>query len=299
MKKNRNTLDTMIMIARKANQIIRDGCKDMVVEHKDHIDPNKTDDVVTNVDIRAQRTYVVLIKEYFPGYGIIGEEEGLTVPCTHPIDDLYFTLDPLDGTKAYARNQSHGVGTMLALVKNGRTIAVVIGDINTDEIYAYYGEEEFGPVYRHRFGVVAPLIPETKKPLDKQYILLRKAPRTNPRLIRDMILPPDEKGLFKDIEVAGGSIGIGLARLWKGEVGAAIIDPHYGTPWDSTPVIGISKRLGFAFFKLEKGRNTLEEYTPSNIKKTTQKTHHELIIHRTHIPELQNWLRLRKNDRRR
>lgn len=299
MKKKTNTLDTMIMIARKANQIIRDGCKKMVVQHKDHIDPDKNDDVVTDVDIRTQRVYIVLLKEYFPDYGIIAEEEGLSIPCTHPTDDIYFTVDPVDGTKTYARNQSHGVGTMLALVKNGQTVAVVIGDINTDEIYAYYGEEIFGVVQRHRFGFISALKPEVVKPLGKQYILLRKAPRTNPRLIQDMILPPDEDGLFKDIEVSGGSIGIGMARLWKGEVGAAIIDPHYGTPWDSTPVIGISKRLGFAFLKLEKGKRTFEEYVPTNIKKTTQRTYHELIIHRTHIPELQNWLRLRKNDRRR
>lgn len=287
------------MIAKRANRIIRDGCKKMMVQHKDHIDPNKNDDVVTDVDIRTQRIYVVLLKEHFPNYGIIAEEEGLAIPCTHLTDDIYFTVDPLDGTKAYARTQSHGVGTMIALVKNGRTIAVVIGDINTDEIYAYYSEEEFGPAYRHRFGEVSLLVPETTKPLGEQFILLRKAPWTQPPLIRDMILPPEKKGLFKDIEVGGGSIGISMARLWKGEVGAAIIDPHYNTPWDSTPVLGILKRLGFAFFKLEKGKRAFEEYIPTSIKKTTQHTYHELIIHRTHIPELQNWLRLRKDDRRR
>jgi hypothetical protein len=36
---------------------------------------------------------------------------------------------------------------------------------------------------------------------------------------------------FKIYQVEGGSIGIWLARLWKREVGAALIPPGIETPW--------------------------------------------------------------------
>ena len=49
----------------------------------------------------------------------------------------FFTVDPLDGTKAFVRRQSHGVGTMVALVEQGRVVSAYVGDINTQEIYGY------------------------------------------------------------------------------------------------------------------------------------------------------------------
>src|SRR6185503_21353335 len=47
------------------------------------------------------------------------------------------TVDPLDGTKAFIRRQSQGVGTMVALVDDGRVQSAYIGDVNTQEIYGF------------------------------------------------------------------------------------------------------------------------------------------------------------------
>src|SRR5579859_2572474 len=73
--------------------------------------PDK-EDFVTTADKAAQAVYVKLLRESFPGYGIVAEEDDLSVQCTLPGVNLWFTVDPLDGTKAFMRRQSHGIGTM-------------------------------------------------------------------------------------------------------------------------------------------------------------------------------------------
>ncbi|MCA9364772.1 MAG: hypothetical protein KC736_02680 [Candidatus Moranbacteria bacterium] len=51
------------------------------------------------------------------------------------------------------------------------------------------------------------------------------------------------------MSIDGGSIGIWAARLWKREVACLILPPSWETPWDSTPVIGISQMLGYVFLR--------------------------------------------------
>jgi 3'-phosphoadenosine 5'-phosphosulfate (PAPS) 3'-phosphatase len=46
---------------------------------------------------------------------------------------VFFTLDPLDGTKAFVRRQSRGVGIMVALLHDGRSYPPV----NNHENYGY------------------------------------------------------------------------------------------------------------------------------------------------------------------
>src|SRR3569623_1657560 len=97
----------------------------------------KMDDVFTDADVNAQRAYLRGISECFPTWGIIAEEANL---IQEPRDSsLFVTVDPLDGTKAYVRRQSHGVGTMIALIDISipKIIAAYIGDINTDEVYGF------------------------------------------------------------------------------------------------------------------------------------------------------------------
>lgn len=77
-----------------------------------------------------------LLRECFPGFGIIGEEDSLLIPSDDGVN-AYFTIDPLDGTKAHIRRQSYGVGSMVALVLSGSVVAAYIGDVNSREIFGY------------------------------------------------------------------------------------------------------------------------------------------------------------------
>lgn len=250
-------------------------------------------DWVTNADKQAQSIYVKLLREWFPTFGIIAEEDNLSIPCTHPILNVWFTVDPLDGTSAFVRGQSHGIGTMLSLMVNNEVVAVCVGDILTGEIYSYRPDSD----QTHRIdrnGLAKQLEIDRKRPLLDQYILLRDPVEDHDPITR-FILQRRPHPIFKSHEITGGSIGISMARLWKGEVGAAMLRPGFQTPWDTCPVIGISQRLGFLFYAcstLSQPANNvpLFELQKMSPMKSTFKTDSDiLIVHETRIPELMNW----------
>lgn len=93
-------------------------------------------DVLTSADLAAQEVYLRTFRECFPGCGVIAEENGLAVAATPPVT-AYFTVDPLDGTRAYCRRQSHGVATMAALVDGGEVISAYVADVFSEEVYGY------------------------------------------------------------------------------------------------------------------------------------------------------------------
>ncbi len=281
----------IITMVEKAIEIIRANCGNMQAQVKVSYAGNN-DDCVTIADKLAQEMYLEEIRKHFPTFGIIAEEQELTIPCTDKNFDVYFTIDPLDGTKAFARKQSHGVGTMLALISDGNIVAVAIGDVNTGEVYTYANESEHCEVTRLRFGVKYQLEPE-KKPLAEQYAFLLDHPREQPEIVRNMILPaPKDGGLFKDFEIGSGSIGLRFARLWKGEVGGIFLTPTFDTPWDLMPVLGITKKLGFKFLKID-GR-ALVDFEPEMVRTVTRMPHNLLIIHETHTTELHQWMQNQK-----
>ncbi len=284
----------MLVMVNKAIKIIRDNCGDVQAEIKLSY-AGVNDDCVTIADRLAQEMYLREIKKFFPTFGIIAEEKELTIPCTDPRFNVYFTIDPLDGTKAFARKQSHGVGTMLALVCDEKIVAVAIGDANTGEIYSYANDEDRCIVQRLRFGKAYRLEPITEKPLTDLYAFLLDHPREQPPVVQKMILPhPKHGGLFKDFEIGSGSIGLRFARLWKGEVGGIFLTPTYETPWDLMPVLGISKKLGFKFLRYENETGMFIEAEPKLTKKVVEMPHNMLIIHEAHIAELNQWINKNK-----
>jgi fructose-1,6-bisphosphatase/inositol monophosphatase family enzyme len=284
-------------IVPKAIKIIQDECHNLTIHKKVGYDGIK-EDLATNGDKMAQAMYMKELAKHFPNFGVIAEEDGVAFNGTDTDgDDIYFTVDPLDGTKAYERGSSQGVGTMIALIKNDQVISAYIGDANTGEIYGYAGLETRGDVIRRRFGVTTNLKPNITHPLSSQYALLRNPPRKQPALINKLTDCPENGGLFKNIEVSGGSIGTAFSKLWKGEVGAIVLEPNFDTPWDLAPIIGICRRLGFKFYKVEEDTSdtnkfgTLVENEPKPVKTVTEKPYTEFIIHETYKQEIELWLK--------
>lgn len=246
------------------------------------------DDWVTNIDREAQKLGVRLLKEYFPLFGIVAEEADCRVPSTHPEMDIWFTLDPIDGTRAFMRRQSHGVGTMLSLVCDSQVIAVCIGDILTGELYYYRPESN----KTHRLCKDSEsqlLVINLEQPLASQYLLLRHAPHKSPASIKQLA----ESNLFRDYEITGGSIGISMARLWKGEVGGAVLSAGKVTPWDMCPIIGMCERLGFQFWELDShGVFPHQLIQPAPTSKVYIQANEWLVIHRSRTKEFLDYCRL-------
>lgn len=97
-----------------------------------------------------------------------------------------------------------------------------------------------------------------------------------------------DNGVFKDIEVGGGSIGLCLARLWKKEVGGVVLQPGHDTPWDSWLILGISKRMGFAFLRPIdfQGNVRYQEYDPSFSDTIEERERETVIVHQSRLREL-------------
>jgi fructose-1,6-bisphosphatase/inositol monophosphatase family enzyme len=250
------------------------------------------DDVVTDVDRVVQGMYAKLIRESFPNYGIIAEENNLRVECTKPLlGDAYFTVDPLDGTKAYVRRQSHGIGTMISLVQANQIVAAYVGDIMTREIFGY--RPEATNVYRiSEYGHGEKLAISIDRPLSTQRLLLCKMPSEHSTLMRRIIKASEKNSLFRGHEIANGSIGTTTARIWKGEVGAMIFSSEHITPWDINPVMGISEKLGFVCFIPSDDGTTLVQTQPYRLsKEITHNAPNMLMIHESRVQELLEWQR--------
>ena len=253
-------------------------------------------DWVTAADRECQEKVVKILRECFPDFGIIGEEDDLNVPCTLPGEDVHFTVDPIDGTSAYTRHQSHGWGCMIALVRNGVVIAVCIGDANSGELYYYRpGSENTHRLVRRGEHIRdVPLAIDKTRHLDTQPILLRDLPEHHNDLAQLLIRTgpfKKENGATK-VLTADGSIGLSMARMWKGEVGGCVLKGAKKTPWDDTPVIGMSLRLGFTFLEIIPSLEhlgTLAVHIPAPPMFEQPREHQLIVVHSSRVPQLVTW----------
>ena len=248
-----------------------------IFEAKEKVNPlKKGKDLVTSADLAAQKIYLKIISENFPMAGIVAEED-FARECTDPDHKYYFTIDPLDGTAAYGRRQSHAIATMIAFVFDGEICGVTIGDIMTQELF----HTRPGSAKVHRiseFQNFEQLKIEIKL-LSEQYIQLRQDVRLYSSYVQKQTHP--KLGKIKGIEIMGGSIGFMFCRLFKGEAAGIILEPGHQTPWDSAPIMGMSQKLGFKFCYIKKNKVVPFEFKPST---EIQNVEDEmLIIHESNL----------------
>ena len=269
----------LIEIVKGAVEVIRQEAGNFVAQVKSH--EFKQDDIVTSADINAQAHYQKNLELNFPEFGIIGEE-GLRKPGKD-----YFTVDPLDGTKAFARFQAYGVSTLLAMVQDEQVVAAFVGDVNTGDIYGFTPEDT--EPFRIRFGVESLLRVSTYNLKDK-YIVLHGPLSTHPEKIQRFVQPVANGGLFRNFEVMGGSCATLCARLWIGEVGAIVFDAPYETPWDMTPLIGMNKRLGFVSIAVDRKTGEAKLIEPELIREQQNKDYTEILVHKDNAQLVLDWL---------
>lgn len=232
-------------------------------------------DVFTSADKAAQEVYLRTFVECFPGCGVIGEEDSLSLPPVAPIT-AYFTVDPIDGTRAFIRRQSHGISTMVALVDGGEVISAYIGDISSDEVYGYRpGSDRVHRITSLDSFETLSDAPPSRRDIRRVNGLLRDPPDQYSTAAQKLI------ARFSDYEIMGSSLGTWAARQWKREVGALLLRPAYETPWDSTPIIGISKKLGYAWLRPD-GEDWVV-YQPELPLKPYRRDHDALIIHSGYV----------------
>ena len=242
----------------------------------------KAVDYLTSADLAAQDCYLKVLTECFSWAGIVAEERNFQKETEY---GYYFSVDPLDGTKAFVRRQSHGVGTMIALAQEEQIISAWVGDVMTQEIYGFRPDS----LKVHRiteYSEFELLVVNGALPLKSQHVIFRSDPYQSG--LRWSSCATD---CFKDFEIESGSIGLTFARLWKGEVGAIVMKPGYATPWDRWPVVGISRKMGFIFLRrsLDERVRELEEFDPVISTGMSREETHCLVIHRSRLEEFRSW----------
>jgi fructose-1,6-bisphosphatase/inositol monophosphatase family enzyme len=237
------------------------------------------EDLFTTADTQAQAIYAKLIPECFPGYGIIAEEAGLRVPCRLRGMNAYFTIDPLDGTKAFKRGQAFGVATQIALVINGEVVAVYVGDVNT---YDGFGYRPGSPKVHHISNLTtAKDLTQVPRGADPRqlHMLLRVLPEEHHPLLARLVKPVKLGGMFKGCDVVSGSVGLSMSRLWRGEVGAHVLPRHFATPWDTTPLIGMAKKLNLVWLRPNRKGYGLEVFEPQPPTEVVEWNFDMIVIH--------------------
>lgn len=266
------------------------------------VDYKSAIDFVSSADKRAQEIYLTFLKNNFPKFGVIAEEDDLYTPAQALPDEtgakhfFFFTIDPLDGTKAFIRKQSDGFSSMLSLIhycpnyKTCEVIAACIGDPMTHELfYTRPGSPRVHQLdqYLHEREVLS-FNPESNP--KEAYILLRDNPRGYSKLSQKLSDGYGRNPFFKDFELQGGSIGLSFAKLWKGQYAGLLLKPGKTTVWDNSPLIGISQKLGFVPMVYDKKQNRYRK-TKFKVIATRDLLPQEetLIIHESFVGKLRAW----------
>ncbi len=131
---------------------------------------------------------------------------------------------------------------------------------------------------------------DAERSLQDQYVLLRDHWSDHSDTINRMVARPSDGGLFRNVQIYGGSIGITFSQLWKGEVGGVILRPHHINPWDWCPPMGITQRMGFKLFY--ENNRTLQEFKHTDVLEESECPHELIIVHQSRREELEEWLNL-------
>ena len=88
-------------------------------------------DIVTNVDLKAEKKVLQILSKNFPGHSVFSEEAGL-IDHNSP---YRWVVDPLDGTKEYFRGVPW-FGTCLSLETKKEILVGCVYNPTTDELYS-------------------------------------------------------------------------------------------------------------------------------------------------------------------
>lgn len=119
-------LPTAVTLALQAGRAVMDLLKAPLVEHR-----KPDNSLVTNADHAANDILRAGLRRAFPGHALLSEETGFEGPAG--ADSVWY-VDPLDGTRAYARGKP-GFSVMIGLVTQGRPVLGVVYDPLEDRLY--------------------------------------------------------------------------------------------------------------------------------------------------------------------
>jgi len=235
-------------------------------------------DIFTDADIEAEKVILKSLKECFPDFDIISEEDNVKEYCKSN-NNIWITVDPLCGTKNFSNRSSIGIATTISMVIKHKIVSTYVGNVMTQEIFGYRPLSE--KVHRiSEFETFEEIRPKVKE-LKEQPLLIRGTFKKFPDNAKPLVhaLAND---VFESYLIDSGSLSLSATKLWTGEVGAILIQPRTETPWDLTPILGICQKLGFVYLKLPE----MTQWEPPIVKKTFTRDFPVIIIHNDCVDSL-------------
>src|SRR3974390_611142 len=138
-------------------------------------------DPVTAADRSAEQAMRALIRDHFPGHGIVGEEFG--AEQSHA--DYVWFLDPIDGTKSFISGMP-AWGTLIALTHRGTP---VLGMVHQPFVRERFSGDGAGAHYRGPAGERALMVRDCAKLADA--VLYTTSP---------LLMKADDRRRFKQVE---------------------------------------------------------------------------------------------------
>ncbi len=246
------------------------------------VDYKEGADLVTTADYAAQKVYTDMISECTPNAGIVAEENELHKSPQNG-ETIYYTIDPVDGTKALVRKQSDGIGTLFGVVDtvDHEIIWSYVWDVMTQELYYY--RPWSNTVHRldinspHKNSILSYQDRDTKRLLTLDDI--RKYP-----MRVDKITAP--WWYRNNIGISNGSIGTNMAKLWKCEVDAVLLKAWVAMPWDRVPCAGISQRLWYIAIHINQHNKLEVKDMNDNRSLDPMEVPYQLIIHKNELQDV-------------
>ncbi len=204
---------------------------------KNSLPHNKKADnsIVTEADLRADKIILEGLQKEFPDHAVLTEETGLAGDKN---SEFVWVVDPLDGTKAYAKGIA-GFSVMIGLLKQGKPYLGVVVDPLEKHIYeAIRGEGAFHTLNGKREKLQVsnrtdfkemPIVISTGFPKDKLEIIQKK--------LGGEIVPPIN------------SVGIKVGLIVR-QIGDIYINHHPVSYWDTCAPQIILEEAGGKFTKL-------------------------------------------------
>ncbi|MGW8356415.1 inositol monophosphatase family protein [Streptomyces wedmorensis] len=218
-------LDVALEAARRAGALLRDGRPDDLAVA---MTKSSAIDVVTEMDIAAEKLITSFLAEHRPQDGLLGEE-GAAAPGT---SGIRWVIDPLDGTVNYL----YGLPTWAVSIAAERDGEAVVGVVEAPMRGETYRAVLGGGAYAgdRRLAVrPSPALDQTLLGTGFGYVQSRRARQAD---VAQRVIP-----LVRDIR-RGGSAAIDLC-----DVAAGRLDAYYErglNPWDLAAGALIAREAG-------------------------------------------------------
>ena len=185
-------------------------------------------DVVTEIDLRAERAIRAVLAELRPDDEVSGEEYATTSAGS----SLRWSIDPLDGTSNFVRGLPHyGSSVAVQDVRSGAWIAGVVHAPELDRIYSagagLGAHREAGGIRRRLHGPAADATPVLLA-VGFSYDAEQRA--------RQLAELPGRMAAFTDLRSVG-SAALGLCLVAEGSVDAFIETDLYEFDWAAGALI--------------------------------------------------------------